>query len=152
MSMPIVYAGSILLNGAISGSVVLYRNWTITLYGSGLTRITEKPGKGNEPSDMVNILVHLHTDPETLLHYISQVETKEDDVYEQAIDGMCKDHHAIQVVPYTGTWMPIKYPWHIFDVVRYFIDSQKLTSPPMPIFPRRLSSTAKLFLRKAYGF
>src|SRR5271157_1517108 len=30
-----------------------------------LTRILEKPGPGNEPSDMVNILVHLHADPET---------------------------------------------------------------------------------------
>ncbi len=88
----------------------------------GLTCIKEKPGQGNEPSDMVNILVHLHTDPETLLHYITRVKTKRDDVYEQAIDAMCKDDRMIQVVPYKGAWTPIKYPWHVFDVVRYFLD------------------------------
>jgi len=75
-----------------------------------LTSILEKPSPGNEPSDMVNILVHLHTDPETLLHYISQVKTNKDDVYEKAIDAMCKDHRVIQVVPYMGSWTPIKYP------------------------------------------
>ena len=87
-----------------------------------LTRILEKPGKGSEPSDMVNILAHLHTDPETLLHYISNVKTNEDDVYEQAIDAMCKANCSIKVVPYTDAWTPIKYPWHVLDVVRYFLD------------------------------
>ena len=96
----------------------------------GLTRIMEKPGQGNEPSDMVNILVHLHTDPETLLHYISQVKTEKDDVYEQAIEAMCKDRHTIQVVPYSGAWKPIKYPWHIFDVVRYFLDRAETCISP----------------------
>jgi len=101
-----------------------------------LTRIQEKPGEGKEPSDMVNILVHLHTDPETLLHFISHVKTKEDDVYERAIDGMCKDRSLIQVVPYAGIWTPIKYPWHIFDVVRYFLDkSESNISPNAQISP-----------------
>ena len=97
-----------------------------------LTRIVEKPGQGKEPSDMVNILVHLHTDPETLLHYIAQVKTNHDDVYERAIDGMCKDSRAIQVVPYTGAWTPIKYPWHILDVVRYFLDRTEGYITPTP--------------------
>ena len=87
-----------------------------------LTRILEKPGPGNEPSDMVNILVHLHSDPETLLHYISQVKTDHDDVYEQALDAMCRDHRTVRVVPYNGAWTPIKYPWHVLDAVRYFLD------------------------------
>jgi bifunctional UDP-N-acetylglucosamine pyrophosphorylase/glucosamine-1-phosphate N-acetyltransferase len=95
-----------------------------------LTRILEKPGAGNEPSDMVNILVHLHTDPEALLHYISQVKTNEDDVYEKAVDAMCKDYRAIRVVPYTGAWTPIKYPWHILDAARYFLDRAESRSTP----------------------
>lgn len=87
-----------------------------------LTNILEKPGPGHEPSDMVNILVHLHTDPEALIRYISQVKTNEDNVYEKAVDAMCKDHRVIQVVPYTGSWTPIKYPWHVLDAARYFLD------------------------------
>lgn len=95
-----------------------------------LSRILEKPGLGNEPSDMVDILVHLHSDPETLLHYISQVKTNHDDVYEQAVDAMCRDHLAIQVVPYTGVWTPIKYPWHVLDAVRYFLDRAETKISP----------------------
>jgi bifunctional UDP-N-acetylglucosamine pyrophosphorylase/glucosamine-1-phosphate N-acetyltransferase len=95
-----------------------------------LTRIMEKPGPGNEPSDMVNILVHLHSDPETLLHYIAQVKTDHDDVYEQAVDAMCRDHRVIQVVPYTGSWTPIKYPWHVLDAVRYFLDRAETKISP----------------------
>jgi bifunctional UDP-N-acetylglucosamine pyrophosphorylase/glucosamine-1-phosphate N-acetyltransferase len=95
-----------------------------------LSRILEKPGLGNEPSDMVDILVHLHPDPETLLHYISQVKTNHDDVYEQAVDAMCRDHLAIQVVPYTGAWTPIKYPWHVLDAVRYFLDRAETKISP----------------------
>ena len=96
----------------------------------GLTRILEKPGKGNEPSDMVNILAHLHTDPETLLHYIARVKTNKDDVYEQAIDAMCKAACPIKVVPYSDAWTPIKYPWHILDVVRYFLDGAEAFISP----------------------
>ena len=105
-----------------------------------LTRIMEKPGPGNEPSDMVNILVHLHSDPETLLHYISRVKTDHDDVYEQAVDAMCKDNRTILVVPYSGAWMPIKYPWHVLDAVRYFLDrAENRISPDL-----RISSHAVL--------
>jgi UDP-N-acetylglucosamine diphosphorylase / glucose-1-phosphate thymidylyltransferase / UDP-N-acetylgalactosamine diphosphorylase / glucosamine-1-phosphate N-acetyltransferase / galactosamine-1-phosphate N-acetyltransferase len=99
-----------------------------------LIRILEKPGPGKEPSDMVNILVHLHSDPETLLHYISRVKTDHDDVYEQALDAMCKDNRPIMVVPYTGAWTPIKYPWHVLDAVRYFLDrAESRISPDLRI-------------------
>ena len=101
-----------------------------------LSRILEKPGPGNEPSDMVNILVHLHSDPETLLHYISQVKTDHDDVYEQALDAMCRDHRTVRVMPYHGAWTPIKYPWHVLDAVRYFLDrAENKISPDLRISP-----------------
>jgi bifunctional UDP-N-acetylglucosamine pyrophosphorylase/glucosamine-1-phosphate N-acetyltransferase len=101
-----------------------------------LTGIIEKPGEGNEPSDMVNILVHLHSDPSVLLHYITQVKTDHDDVYEQAIDLMCKDRRAIQIVPYSGAWTPIKYPWHVLDVTRFYLDrAEARISPQAKISP-----------------
>jgi bifunctional UDP-N-acetylglucosamine pyrophosphorylase/glucosamine-1-phosphate N-acetyltransferase len=87
-----------------------------------LTGIVEKPGAGNEPSDMVNLLVHSHSDPMVLLSYISRVETERDDVYECSLDAMCKDGRVLHVVPYSGTWCAIKYPWNILDSVHYFLD------------------------------
>jgi UDP-N-acetylglucosamine diphosphorylase/glucosamine-1-phosphate N-acetyltransferase len=90
-----------------------------------LEHIKEKPKPGQEPSDLVNILVHLHTDSKRLLEYIERVKTTNDDVYECALDNLVKDGHKIKVIPYTNLWAPIKYPWHIFDVVKYVLDTSQ---------------------------
>jgi len=87
-----------------------------------LEHIIEKPKPGKEPSRLVNILVHLHTDSQKLLDYIERVKTTRDDVYECALDNLVKDRHKISVIPYDDFWAPIKYPWHMFDVVKYFLD------------------------------
>lgn len=88
-----------------------------------LTRIVEKPEPGKEPGNLVNILVHLHTDVHKLFEYIDIVRSTRDDVYECAIDGMARHAHKIRVVNYGGFWAPIKYPWHLFDVARYFLNA-----------------------------
>ena len=94
-----------------------------------LKHVVEKPKPGQEPSNLINILVHLHTDPERLLEYIKKVKTTRDDVYECALDNMVNDGHKIKVISYTDFWAPIKYPWHIFDAVKYLIDiSQPIIS------------------------
>jgi UDP-N-acetylglucosamine diphosphorylase/glucosamine-1-phosphate N-acetyltransferase len=87
-----------------------------------LKHIIEKPKPGQEPSNLVNILAHLHTNPKRLLEYIERVKTTKDDVYECALDDMAKDGHKINVIPYVDFWAPIKYPWHIFDAVKYLLD------------------------------
>ena len=87
-----------------------------------LTSIVEKPEIGQEPSSLVNVLVHLHTDPKLLLKHAADVKTGRDDVYERAIDAMAKDTHRVRVVPYTGLWTAVKYPWHILSAVRQFLD------------------------------
>lgn len=97
---------------------------------SELKLIIEKPGRGKEPSNLINLLVHLHTDPKRLLKYTESVQTRRDDVYERALNAMVKDKYRATVVTYSGFWAPIKYPWHIFPVVRRFLDqSQKYISP-----------------------
>jgi UDP-N-acetylglucosamine diphosphorylase/glucosamine-1-phosphate N-acetyltransferase len=90
---------------------------------SELEHIVEKPKPGEEPGDLVNVLVHLHTDSKRLIDYIKLVKTSRDDVYECALDNLVKDGYKINVVPYQDFWAPIKYPWHIFDVVKYFLDT-----------------------------
>jgi UDP-N-acetylglucosamine diphosphorylase/glucosamine-1-phosphate N-acetyltransferase len=87
-----------------------------------LEHILEKPKPGEEPSNLVNILVHFHSNPTKLLEYIEKVKTTKDDVYECALDNLAKTGNKIKVVPYDDFWAPIKYPWHIFDVVKYVLD------------------------------
>jgi bifunctional UDP-N-acetylglucosamine pyrophosphorylase/glucosamine-1-phosphate N-acetyltransferase len=102
-----------------------------------LRHIVEKPEPGREPSNLVNILVHLHTNPRSLLSYAAGVQTKNDDIYECAIDKMVKDTGSAKVIPYTGLWDTIKYPWHIFTMVQRFLDqSQEYISPSAEISDR----------------
>ncbi len=88
-----------------------------------LLHIVEKPTPSEEPSNLVNILIHCHNNPEELLRYIETVQTTRDDVYECALDNMVKAGHKIKVIPYNDFWAPIKYPWHIFRVMEYFLDN-----------------------------
>jgi bifunctional UDP-N-acetylglucosamine pyrophosphorylase/glucosamine-1-phosphate N-acetyltransferase len=90
---------------------------------SELVHIIEKPNPGEEPSNLVNILIHCHSNAEELLRYIETVRTTRDDVYECALDNMVKAGRKIKVIPYNDFWAPIKYPWHIFRVMEYFLDN-----------------------------
>lgn len=113
---------------------------------SHLTHVVEKPGEGNEPSNMVNVLVHLHTDPARLLEYVDSVQTDRDDVYERALDGMVEDEHVIRVVPYGDFWAPVKYPWHVFAVVRQLLDSSPGYIAPSADVSKRAVVEGKVIL------
>jgi UDP-N-acetylglucosamine diphosphorylase / glucose-1-phosphate thymidylyltransferase / UDP-N-acetylgalactosamine diphosphorylase / glucosamine-1-phosphate N-acetyltransferase / galactosamine-1-phosphate N-acetyltransferase len=106
---------------------------------ANLKHIVEKPDPGSEPSNLVNILVHLHDNPRKLLKYIDSVKSDKDDVYEHALDKMAHDGHVIKVIPYDDFWAPIKYPWHIFKVMEHFLDeSQSYISPTAYISDKAL--------------
>jgi len=109
-----------------------------------LLHIVEKPNPGEEPSNLVNILIHFHNNPEELLRYIETVQTTRDDVYECAMDNMVKGGHKIKVVPYNDFWAPIKYPWHIFKVMEYFWTTLNLILPLQPVSLRKRISKEKL--------
>lgn len=95
-----------------------------------LVHIVEKPPPGEEPSDLVNILIHEHDDPKRLLEYIEGVQSTKDDVYERALDLMVSDGMRIKVVPYDDFWAPIKYPWHIFPVMEHCLDTAERAIAP----------------------
>jgi len=88
-----------------------------------LLHIVEKPNPGEEPGNLVNILIHCHNNSKELLHHIEIAQTTRDDVYECSLDNMVKAGHKIKVIPYNGFWAPIKYPWHIFKAMEYFLDN-----------------------------
>ena len=111
--------------------------YLVTNSRNELRRIVEKPPPGQEPSRLVNILLHLHTEAAGLMKYIARVETDRDDVYECALDLMVREGRRIRVVPYGGFWKAIKYPWHIFGITRHFLDGcQPMISPAARISPR----------------
>ena len=99
--------------------------YLVTNDEGNLTGIMEKPEKGKEPSNLVNLVVHLHRDPQKLLQYAESVQTEKDDIYECAIDSMVRDNYKIKVVPYTGFWYSVKYPWHILTLAQWFLDREQ---------------------------
>jgi len=111
-----------------------------------LVRIVEKPNPGEEPSNLVNILIHCHNDPEELLRYIETVRTTRDDVYECALDNMVKAGRKIKVIPYRDFWAPVKYPWHIFKVVEYFLDNAQPYTAPSARISEKATIEGKVIL------
>ncbi|PKL36597.1 hypothetical protein CVV38_01705 [Candidatus Peregrinibacteria bacterium HGW-Peregrinibacteria-1] len=89
--------------------------------GDLITGIVEKPGEGNEPSSLVNLVVHLHRNIEQFIEHLEKAKSDSDDLYEVAMDNMIKDGKKFQAVEYHDFWQPIKYPWHIHSVFEYLI-------------------------------
>lgn len=91
-------------------------------HDSRIEHIVEKPTPGEEPSNLVNIVVHYHRNPQVLFEYLEKTESTKDDVYEVAMAQMMADDIAFQAVEYDNFWQAIKYPWHIFKVADYCFD------------------------------
>jgi len=107
-----------------------------------LIRINEKPGEGNEPSNLINIVIHLHKNTKKLFEYLENTKSDRDDIYERAMTEMVEDGHKIKVIPYDGYWHAIKYPWDIFGVVKYFLNGIKKSE----ISPKaKISKKAKVY-------
>lgn len=101
--------------------------------GDTLKSIVEKPLPGQELSNLVNIVVHLHRDTGMLFKALENARSSKDDVYEIALDEIAKTG-SIKVARYKGKWIPIKYPWHLLAAAEHFLSGAK----------RSIADTAKI--------
>ncbi len=90
-----------------------------------LSGIVEKPGAGNEPSDLVNLVVHFHRNSDALFEALERTNTTRDDHYEAAMDAMLKSGFKLKAVAYDGFWKPIKFPWDVLTVMDHFLERMK---------------------------
>lgn len=96
-----------------------------------ITDVVEKPGEGNTPSDFINIVFHYFPQAKKLREFLHTSKSDKDDVYEVALSNMIKSGMKFKMLEYTKEWKTIKYPWHVLDVMNYFLDSikeQKISS------------------------
>lgn len=93
--------------------------------------IVEKPGEGKEPSDLVNIVAHVHNNPEKLIDILEDASSARDDAYEVAVTKLCKELNYV-AVPYEGKWNSVKYPWHILDITERFLSELKASGKSDP--------------------
>lgn len=80
--------------------------------------IVEKPGAGKEPSPWVRVVIDRIEHPENFFTYVEKTRTNPAAGYEQAITEAIADGITCGASTITGTWLPIKYPWHILAVAR----------------------------------
>jgi bifunctional UDP-N-acetylglucosamine pyrophosphorylase/glucosamine-1-phosphate N-acetyltransferase len=92
-----------------------------------IQNIVEKPGQGNEPSDMVNLVVHYHGNAGKLAEYLEKVSSSQDDLYEVALASMMNDGVKFKAVKYDGFWQPVKFPWHVQKVFNFLFENAEKT-------------------------
>lgn len=85
-----------------------------------ITRIIEKPGPGNEPSDLVNIVAHYFRISKDLKSALHTASSSQDDVYEVALQSLFERQNFV-AVEYADVWQAIKYPWHVLDMMQVFL-------------------------------
>ncbi|MCB9449955.1 MAG: NTP transferase domain-containing protein [Anaerolineaceae bacterium] len=92
--------------------------------GAGrISGIIEKPGPENRPSNLVSIVAHIHSHAGRLFAAIRAEYASDkpgDDHYERAMDALMK-RYPFQAVRYGGHWSALKYPWHVLDIMEYFL-------------------------------
>jgi len=86
--------------------------------------IVEKPEPGTEPSDLVNLVVHLYRNFGQFAEALETAKSDRDDLYEVAMDNLIKAGSKFLAVQYEGFWQPIKYPWHVMDVFRHLCEKK----------------------------
>jgi len=94
-----------------------------------ISHIVEKPGEGNEPSDLVNIVLHYFSKAETIKSALNTTNQSHGDAYEKALEKIFSTHQII-AVPYEKPWQAVKYPWHILEVMQMLwkeISAQKIS-------------------------
>ncbi|HKZ34275.1 MAG TPA: sugar phosphate nucleotidyltransferase, partial [Patescibacteria group bacterium] len=99
--------------------------------GNNVSDVVEKPGKGNEPSNLVRIVFDYFRDSDLLFSTLRKVKSPKGDVYEQAVSHLLRNGiMKAALVKYQGRWSPVKYPWHILTVIDHFLQNLKPKKSP----------------------
>jgi len=110
--------------GLIAGARVkeYFPGGYMRLAGDRVTSIVEKPGPGNEPSDLVTLVAHVHVSWLALVQTLAYESAHGgDDVYERALSSLMQTSDYLAHV-YDGRWQGLKYPWHVLDVMNLMLE------------------------------
>lgn len=94
----------------------------LQLDGKKITGIVEKPGEGNEPSDLVTIVAHAFASAEKLTNELQNIDRlKSGDAYEQVLQQLFAAQNFV-TVEYYGSWQAVKFPHHVLDMSEYWLE------------------------------
>ncbi len=84
--------------------------------GNKVNEIIEKPEKGKEPSNLVNLVFHYFSEPTIFFEYLHKSEGNGDDHYERALSALMKDKD-VSFVTYEGGWQKLKFSHYVLDMM-----------------------------------
>src|SRR3989344_6475907 len=87
-----------------------------------LISIVEKPDPEKIPSNLVKLVADYFKDFNQLILALEKTETNRDDQYEQAINAIIDRSTKTNYVLYEDYWYPLKYPWHVLPLMKYFLN------------------------------
>lgn len=85
--------------------------------------IVEKPGAGNEPSDLVNLVFHYFERPAEFMALLRHTDTI-DDQYEKALNDYMQQKE-VHIIKYQGAWSKLKYAHHVLDMMASILGTVK---------------------------
>jgi bifunctional UDP-N-acetylglucosamine pyrophosphorylase/glucosamine-1-phosphate N-acetyltransferase len=100
-----------------------------------IIEIIEKPDKDKIPSSTTKLVFDFFADIDLLLNQFKTVKTKEDDLYESAINKLLKSDLKQSYLVYQSYWYALKFPWHVLEMMKYFL---------MTIKESKISSTSEI--------
>ncbi len=88
----------------------------LKMNGDQVEAIIEKPGPGNEPSDLVNLVFDGFQNPKAFIDELKNTTSSREDIYEIAFTNLLSTT-KFSLIKCTGYWQATKYPWHLLDVM-----------------------------------
>lgn len=88
-----------------------------------VTNIIEKPGEGNEPSNIVRLAVDYLKDGKAFVDSLIPSEMISDDYYEKKLVEKIKSGKSVGYLLLDKDWFYLKYPWHVLSMQEYFLKS-----------------------------
>ena len=86
-----------------------------------MTKLVEKPPRGKEESNLAVIGVYLVT--KRIFSYLKKIPVS-DHQYEDAIQKFIENKNNVRAVSYDGFFAGYKYPWDLFRMNAFLMDSQ----------------------------
>jgi UDP-N-acetylglucosamine diphosphorylase / glucose-1-phosphate thymidylyltransferase / UDP-N-acetylgalactosamine diphosphorylase / glucosamine-1-phosphate N-acetyltransferase / galactosamine-1-phosphate N-acetyltransferase len=86
-----------------------------------VTKLVEKPPRGQEESNLAVIGVYLMT--KRIFGYLEKTPVS-DHQYEDAIQSFIEDRNNVRAVSYEGFFAGYKYPWDLFRMNQFLMDAQ----------------------------
>ncbi len=91
-----------------------------------VSEIIEKPKVGEEPSDMVRILIDYIPDISLFITAMKKHASNVASGYEDALNDLMKTSGTVKaIVLDRNTWKPIKYPWNVLDVAELLLSEME---------------------------